>query len=274
MKQFVISMALFTLNLLILTSASTYKYASKKNVENTEQTDKSSNISYSVNHDDKYLTVNLNIDDVQIQRELMMRGLNVWIDQSGKKAETFGIKYPVIDRDDEDADTQREMPPRRRGDDSAEKPDISEMMKAMFTEFQNSAKSVELLGFVSEGSVQRITEQQENPLVLADIDMDDDGVMHYTVQIPLENIFTDSKYDDGKLSLSIKFEEKQMPQRGGGQGMGTPPSGGGMGGPGGGGGMPPSGGGGGRPPQGQGGQPGGSQSQSSVDFCIKAELID
>lgn len=48
-----------------------------------------------VANDDEYLYLGLSTDDPNVQRQVMARGLLVWLDAEGGKGKTFGIKYPI-----------------------------------------------------------------------------------------------------------------------------------------------------------------------------------
>ena len=54
-----------------------------------------SSFSYGISNDKENLYVRININDPSIQKKMMLAGLTVWIDTTGKKKENFGITCPI-----------------------------------------------------------------------------------------------------------------------------------------------------------------------------------
>lgn len=48
-----------------------------------------------VANDDAYLYLGLSTDDPAVQRQVISRGLIVWLDAGGGKKKTFGVQYPI-----------------------------------------------------------------------------------------------------------------------------------------------------------------------------------
>lgn len=52
-------------------------------------------IRVAVANDDEFLYIGLSTDDPDVQRQVMARGLLLWLDAEGGRGKTFGIKYPI-----------------------------------------------------------------------------------------------------------------------------------------------------------------------------------
>lgn len=215
--------------------------------------DMESKIVYTVQHDSRFLYINLSTAEPSSQRQIMMQGLTLWFDETAKRKEYIGFSYPLAER------------PQRAGEPGqfAERPEgeMQNQSQALMKRFETQISYIELVGFLEDGSKERLNYRLEKGPVKVDISMDDSGNLLYQARVPLQNIFTDESAKDRMLSVGI---ESNAPEGRGGSG---PPAGGP---PGGGGGMPQGGGmaGGG----GQGGPPGGGpdmESSSSIDFWFK-----
>ncbi|NOQ27630.1 MAG: hypothetical protein GQ564_19885 [Bacteroidales bacterium] len=51
--------------------------------------------SYGVSNDNENLYLRINVNDQSIQRKMMLAGLTVWVDTTGKKKENLGINCPM-----------------------------------------------------------------------------------------------------------------------------------------------------------------------------------
>lgn len=228
--------------------------------------DKESKIIYSVQHDSRFLYINLSTADQTSQRQILMQGISVWTDQYGKKREYVGFTYPLADRPQgrgPGGPGQRPgmgngdmMPPAGMGDQKRATED-------MIRQFESQISYIELIGFLEDGSKERLNYRLEKGPVKVDISMDDSGNLLYQAKVPLQNIFTDESAKDRMLSVGIESKAPEG-RNGNGPPAGGPPGGGGGGGMPQGGGMPGGG--------GQGGPPGGGpdmESSPSIDFWFK-----
>lgn len=59
------------------------------------ETDPTTKIQYSVDHDGENLYVAMKISDELVQSRIMMFGMNMFIDKKGKKKESAGIEFPL-----------------------------------------------------------------------------------------------------------------------------------------------------------------------------------
>jgi len=198
--------------------------------------DKKSKILYNVGNDDSNILLCFKITEPGVRNKIMMRGLTVWIDSTGKQKKVLGIKYPLNRR--RIANPSGQTPPRQQG----QRVDRSQMPNRL-----------ELIGFSEEVKSEIVAIDSAGGVEVAIME-DPFGGMQYEAKIPLKNIFTDpGVFISGSENfLSIGFETGYVKVESYAQ-AGRP------GGRGGGGGGRPSGGGGGRP---GGGRPGGMATQS------------
>lgn len=179
-----------------------------------------SGISHGISNDQENLYIRLNITDQTIQRKILMAGLTLWIDTTGKKKENIGIISPIQkapSRMDRSAMKGMNTPPAF---------DKNQLLEAEFIGFSESIQSYYI---------------DSNPYGLqVSIDVDEFKSMYYEMLVPLATIY--SEYDDlSSKSLSIGFEtgtiempnrEQMSAQMGGsrpsGMGGGRPGMGGGM----------------------------------------------
>ena len=54
-------------------------------------------IAYGVTYDNSHLYVLARINEENVKRRIISSGLTVWIDPNGKKKQTIGVKYPIIE---------------------------------------------------------------------------------------------------------------------------------------------------------------------------------
>ena len=186
-------------------------------------------------HDADSLYLMWKFSDERLAREILVRGVMVWVNGDNKKKETFGLRYGGSE------ELSKALPPPE-GKDFPEGPDPRHfaMMREQFTLCES--------GFITIFDGDRIAELPENgpdgPRAASALH---DGVFVYEVEIPLTTVggkvSSEAPATDRRVVVGVQVggltpdEQKEMRDRmgrgGGPGGMGGPP-GGGMGGPGGG----------------------------------------
>lgn len=258
MKGQILSIATFFIGVLILAGCATTPVYTSKEISNIEESpspfvDQDSKILYWVQHDSKYLYLTLATSGPISQRQILMQGISVWLDQSGRKGNYLGFKYPAGD-----SPMQRDQPPMGRGDRQLkeEMGDQKEMSHMLIEQFQSRINYIELHGFLGDGSFERLNYRLEKGPVKVNITMNDGGELLYRARVPLQSIFTEDQGTNRLLGIGI--EGGEMNHKGPGRlapGGGGPAIRAGM----------PAGG-------GQGGPPGGGpdmESSPSIDFWFK-----
>ena len=203
--------------------------------------DKKSKILYNIGNDGSNILLCFKITEPGVKNKIMMRGLTVWIDSTGKQKKALGIQYPMARR--RIASPSGQMPPRQ--------PDSSQQRERVDRSLMPDR--LELIGFSEEVKSDIVAIDSAGGVEVAIME-DPFGGMQYEAKIPLKNIFTDpGLFISGPENfLSIGFETGYVK-------VGSNAQASGPGGRGGGGGGRPPGGGGGRP---GGGRPGGMATQS------------
>jgi hypothetical protein len=204
--------------------------------------DHESKIAYDITNDNENLYLEFLVIDESAQRQIMMSGMQVWLDTTKKQKENFGLFFPLK--------TSPNLN-RPKEQSSDEQPPKIEDMKLMYLASQTKYKTVSLAGY--KNGLHDLTNGQG---LSTSLGFDENGSMVYNAIVPLTclNINTLTSVDSTAIfSMLIKVPGVELPN--GGQG-GPPGGGGGPGGPPPGGGGPPGGGRGG-PPNGQGGGPSG-----------------
>ncbi len=137
--------------------------------------------SYGVSNDKENLYIRINIIDQSIQKKVMLAGLTVWIDTTGKKQENMGITCPI----------KKALPKINRK--SQKQPNWK---NAQLLE-------IDFLGFKEYGEIYFIN---KNPYeVEVSIDQDEFKSLYYEMKIPLKSIY-DSYSNLSFKTLSIGLE--------------------------------------------------------------------
>ncbi len=137
--------------------------------------------SYGISNDKENLYIRININDQDIQKKLMLAGLTVWIDTTGKKKENMGITCPV----------KRTLPKINRKMQDQPNWKNDQLLEAEFIGFKEFKETY----FISK-----------NPYdVEVSVAQDEFKSLYYELKIPLNIIYND--YSNLSLkTLSIGFE--------------------------------------------------------------------
>ncbi|MBU8892505.1 MAG: hypothetical protein KOO66_06980, partial [Bacteroidales bacterium] len=138
---------------------------------------------YGISNDNENIYIRININDQSIQKKLILAGLTVWVDTTGKK--NMGIICP----------TQKSLP----------KMDRSKMkqMQSQQTWKKDQLLEIDFMGFREYRESYTVS---KNPYgVEVSIDQDEFKSLYYEMKIPFKSIYSD--YSDLTLkTLSIGFE--------------------------------------------------------------------
>ncbi|UCE40148.1 MAG: hypothetical protein JSV17_11855 [Candidatus Aminicenantes bacterium] len=183
-------------------------------------------ISVGLINDEQYLYVSMMTENPMIRAQIMRQGLTIWLDPDGGKNKTFGIKFPLGKRGEEQ-EGERMDPPAM----------MDEMIREeIMQKLQESMTELEILG--------------RDEKVLAKMDIEDTkgievkmrnvgGTFVYELKVPLvsreEYPFTIGANPGDTIGVGFLSPKMQMKRPNKMRGMGGMP-------PGGSGGMPPGGG--------------------------------
>ncbi|HEY1039882.1 MAG TPA: hypothetical protein VGF30_10780 [Bacteroidia bacterium] len=183
---------------------------------------------YNLSNDNENLYLCLKINDENIQQQILMAGMDVWLDTLSKAKEQIGIRYPL-------PGVRPTMPEFKGAGQPREKPDVAKMKQNMLM----SQKTMDLRGFKNATNGSNFLQTTDG--IKLQLDWDANNCLIYELAIPLKNWYkpTLAKSDTAKIfTLTININAFEMPSGapGGFNGppdgnMGGPPSGSGMGGP-------------------------------------------
>ncbi|HAF28546.1 MAG TPA: hypothetical protein DCG75_05815 [Bacteroidales bacterium] len=158
---------------------------------NTTLESKSTGISYGISNDSENLYVRLNITDQDIQQKILLAGLTIWLDTTGKRKEVLGITCP-----------KQKIPSKM------DRNSIQNMHKN--PEFEkNQILEGEFVGF---NEYYETFYMYSNPYgIRISIDQDEFKSMCYEMKIPFASIYKDFKNISSK-SISIGFETGSIDQ--------------------------------------------------------------
>ncbi len=162
--------------------------------------DRESKVLYTVEHDSKYLYLNLSSTDIAIQRQILRGGLTIWIDQSGRKKEYLGFRYPLHDKSTRPGNANKGG---RNAESLSPMGNEKEIAHRLFGQFEEQISYIELLGFLEEGNFERLNYRLEKGPVKVDISMNEDGKLQYNARILLTDIFSNAESRDGVLSIGV-----------------------------------------------------------------------
>ncbi len=174
--------------------------------------------SYGISNDNENLYIRININDPSIQKKMMLAGLTVWIDTTGKKKENFGITCPI-----------QKIPSSKMDRNSRGIPkwDNNQILDAEFIGFQKSIETHYITN---------------NPYEIdVSIDQDEFKSLYYEMKIPFKSIYSNcSNISLKTLSIGLETGALKIPSQGissqpismtgGGKGGGGGRGGGGRGG--------------------------------------------
>jgi hypothetical protein len=187
-----------------------------------------SGISVGLINDERYLYVSVMTENPMVRAQIMQQGLTVWLDPKGGKNKTFGIKYPLGRRGDEQE--VEALDPQKMMDEKARE----EMMK----KFKEAMSELEVLGPDERVLAKMDIEEAKGIIVRL---RDAAGTFVYELRVPLSSspeypyaVGVEAGDVMGVGFLSPELEMRRPP----GMGGRSPVPGGGMEGPGGIGGMP------------------------------------
>jgi hypothetical protein len=148
-----------------------------------------SSYSYGISNDKQNLYIRININDQSIQRKLILGGLTVWIDTTGKKKENLGITCPTK-KDFIKTDRENNL-----------KWDNNQLLEAKFKGFSNSDE----IHFL-----------YNNPYkVEVSIDTDEFKSLYYEMKIPFQSIYSNfSDLSLKKLSIGLETGTIKRPPSG------------------------------------------------------------
>ncbi|MFC2164656.1 hypothetical protein ACFLT2_06650 [Acidobacteriota bacterium] len=200
-------------------------------------------------NDSEYLYICLLAEDYSIQRQVVMQGFTLWLDATGGKEKTFGIKFPLgmvaMGRDRMPTEMSDERPDRERMEElQRERPDPEMIRKA----FEQTLDELEILG---PGKDERKRIKIEGAEGLEIRVRNETGLLTYELKVPLqslgENSYAIGATPGALIGVGLEVPKPDMDEMrdmmngrgggmtpGGGQPGGRPPGGGQPGGMGGG----------------------------------------
>jgi hypothetical protein len=199
-------------------------------------------------NDSEYLYICLLAEDYSIQRQVVMQGFTLWLDPTGGKEKTFGIKFPLgmmaMGGDRMPAEMGGERPDRERMEGmQRERPDPEMIRKA----FEQTLDELEILGPGEDERMRILVEEAEGLEISV---RNETGLLTYELRIPLqslgENSYAIGTTAGALIGVGLEVPKPDMDEMknmmkgrggggrlpGGGQPGGRPPGGmgGGMGG--------------------------------------------
>jgi len=173
--------------------------------------DKNSGILYKISNNDKFLVADLQINSEVTQKKVLLFGLSMWIDETGKRKKNVGIKYPLGSKGFSKSSMQKMK--EIRGNFTQKKVMLAE-----------ASHEIAIIGKNKEDI--EVFDKRYKDGVKANISFDAFGMMHYQLKVPYEKI----KMTYESLTLlnpSIGFETGKAEMQQSGQGGGMRPGGGG-----------------------------------------------
>lgn len=154
---------------------------------------------YSLSNDSSNLYLCLKVGDENIQQQILIAGMNVWLDTLSKSKEQIGIKYPLAGA--------RPARPEFKGNPN-EKPDFSLMKQNLLL----SQKTMNLFGFKNIANGPHLLQTSEG--IKLQINWDSSNSMIYELAVPLKNWYKPilDKSDTAKIfTLTISVNALEMP---------------------------------------------------------------
>lgn len=170
---------------------------------------------YSISNDSTNLYLCLATKDESIQQQIMLAGMDVWIDTAKKSKQLIGIKYPL-------KASQMPAPPIKSNNDPNQKPDFSKLRQ----NFILSQKVADIKGFknIPDG----LSPLETKTGFKIKMEWDSNGTLIYEMKIPLVNWYRKISFADSTkiFTLTVNINAIQMPNRNGSSLGGDPADGG------------------------------------------------
>lgn len=177
--------------------------------------DKNSGILYKISNNDKFLVADLQVNSEVTQKKILLFGLTMWVDETGKRKKNIGVKYPLGSTGFYKLSMQkmREV----KGNFSQKKVMLAE-----------ASYEIAIIG-KNKKDIEIFDKRYKNG-VKANISFDAFGMMYYQLKVPFDKI--NMTYESlTLLNPSIGFETGHAEmKRGSRQGGGMKSGGGGGGG--------------------------------------------
>ncbi len=151
--------------------------------------DNNSGILYRISNDDKFLVINLQVGNQITQKKILLFGMTVWFDESGKKKKYKGVKYPI-------GNTRKRMSAKR----------MKESQGNFNHNKQQFISDLYEVGIIGQNGTKDmvITDIRYKTGTEAKISFDSYGMMYYRLKIPYKKL--NIKYEELKyLNPSIGF---------------------------------------------------------------------
>lgn len=175
-------------------------------------------VSVGLINDERYLYVSMITENPMIRAQIMRQGLTVWLDSHGGKNKTFGIKYPV-GRKMEEEEGER-MDPRAMMDETAREEMMQRLQEGM-TEMEVLGPDGEVLSKMDIEDARGIEVKMRNA----------SGTFVYELKVPLassgEYPFAVGVNPGDTIGVGFLSPRMQMRRPGGTRGGGRIPGGGG-----------------------------------------------
>lgn len=159
--------------------------------------DSKSGLRYMVSNDNTHLYVSFDTDNPGIKRNIMISGARISVDTNGKKKGTAYLKYPLMDRKQNQQNTNREGRPQGEHSNAA-----SQMPGRRGNGERMPQKAV----FVSGGTQYAFDNLIDKTDFKTILMQDSMGVMYYMVGIPFEQIHADGIDAIHHLVVGIEIE--------------------------------------------------------------------
>ncbi|MCB0654313.1 MAG: hypothetical protein KDC85_23740 [Saprospiraceae bacterium] len=180
------------------------------------QLDETSDLSWQVTNDDQYLFVRLATSKRTTQTKILRAGLKIYFDQTGQKAETTYLNFPIFQ---ERQRTSREEMGSRPG-----RPGQNEERRAFDLSGMIGKTPPDAL-FVRGEEQMPFNYLSDQEIFKVELSADTSGVLHFYAAIPFEKINPEGLQGISKLSLGIVSGAFEIPVN---TGNGMNPPGGGM----------------------------------------------
>lgn len=180
--------------------------------------DESSDIRYSVSNDDEHFFLRFTVSDENMIREMLRKGVYIYLDPSGKRKKDIYVNYP-LKREGAQKRPDMQRPAGKPGSfDEAKRPEfkLAEQLEALSTEAI----------FSSHGLMEVMPVFSGRSSVKVSLRAIDDRRLAYELIIPFKRISDKPDGEIETLTVGILSGKTDMLQMGGGPGEG--PDGGGM----------------------------------------------
>lgn len=164
-------------------------------------------VKYDVFNDQDRLVVKMETAHPLTQMKIIEYGFTTWINKEGKKSRKNGVHYPL-----EQMVSLEQVKPSaeqiKKSQQASDEVYTDKMYTRMQQQFKTAPEIMKVTGFDQQEGETTYNLVKDDPDIEVDIRFDSNRVMHYTLSIPFDKLYTEAS--DGSRSIAVGLVSGSM----------------------------------------------------------------